>query len=65
MIYTAIKRERTIIQLWDTRDNKVAQTVRCGMEDVRGIKIIDGYLYAYGQAEVGGAVNLFEKQTLT
>jgi hypothetical protein len=59
-IYTTLKGERSV-QIWDLREAKVVQSFKCGLEEIKGVEVIDNMLYVYGKSyQDGGACNFFD-----
>lgn len=49
------------MQIWDLREAKVVQTFKCGLEEIKGVEVIDHMLYVYGKSFTdGGACNFFD-----
>jgi hypothetical protein len=60
VLFITGKNERQI-QVWDLRDNKMAQSFKCGIEEVKGVEVVDGLIYLYGKSlSEGSAVNFYD-----
>lgn len=47
------------------RAEKVVQTFKCGLEEIKGVEGIDNMLYVYGKSYTdGGACNFFDMSML-